>query len=90
MLIMRLLMHWCTEDSDVKAVVASLNFIIFNSAKYNVNGDTVAKELQQLGLPKEHSEAVSKVYLSKKDVLREVLRGQTLKRKSRDLSAASL
>jgi hypothetical protein len=67
------------EDSDVKAVVASLNFIIFNSAKYNVNGDTVAKELQQLGLPKEHSEAVSKVYLSKKDVLREVLRGQTLK-----------
>ena len=71
------------EDSDVKAVVASLNFIIFNSSKYNVNGETVAKELQQLGLPKEHSEAVSKVYLSKKDVLRDVLRGQTLKCKSR-------
>jgi COMM domain containing 4 len=39
-------------DSDIKASIAAISFILGNSAKYNVDGDTLATELQQLGLPK--------------------------------------
>jgi len=40
------------EASDIKASIAALSFILNNAAKYNVDGDTLATELQQLGLPK--------------------------------------
>lgn len=37
------------DTSDVKAVVAALNYILLNAAKYNVDERTLANELQQLG-----------------------------------------
>ena len=40
------------EESDIKASIAAISFILTNSAKYNVESDTLATELQQLGLPK--------------------------------------
>lgn len=40
------------ELSDVKACVALVEFVLVNAAKYNVNGETLSSELQQLGLPK--------------------------------------
>ena len=40
------------EESDIKASIAAISFILTNAAKYNVEGDTLAIELQQLGLPK--------------------------------------
>ena len=40
------------EDSDIKASIAAISFILTNSAKFNVESDTLASELQQLGLPK--------------------------------------
>jgi len=67
------------ETSDVKAVVAAIHFIMSNSVKYNVHPDIVAKELQQLGLPKEHAETLSRTYVSKKDVLREEFIEKSLK-----------
>lgn len=39
-------------DSDVKAVIAALDFIVTNGAKYNVDAAVLVTELQQLGLPK--------------------------------------
>ena len=40
------------ETSDIKASVAALSFMLTSGAKYNVNGDILSNELQQLGLPK--------------------------------------
>ncbi len=39
-------------ESDVKACIAVLHFFIASSAKFDVEESTLARELQQLGLPK--------------------------------------
>ena len=43
---------------ELKGVVAALHFILTCSARYDVAEETLALELQQLGLPKEHTEAL--------------------------------
>ncbi|KAK3096181.1 hypothetical protein FSP39_024124 [Pinctada imbricata] len=50
------------ETGDVKASVAALSFVLSSAAKYAVDGETLANELQQLGLPKEHSTSLCKTY----------------------------
>jgi len=67
------------ERSDVKAAIAALNFIISNSAKYNVDDATLSNELRQLGLPKEHCDALAKPYRDNIEKLREIFSQQTLK-----------
>ena len=47
------------EPADVKAVVASLQFILTSAARYDVSAEVLAQELQQLGLPREHGEALT-------------------------------
>ena len=47
------------EPADVKAVVAALHFILCSAARYDVAEDVLAQELQQLGLPREHGEAMT-------------------------------
>eukprot|EP00093_Oithona_nana_P011474 11474.XXX_482970_482521_1 [CDS] Oithona nana genome sequencing. len=52
-----------TEDAkfqinDVKAAIAALNFILATSAKYETPSDVLENELYQLGLPKEHANAL--------------------------------
>ena len=44
--------HDLTEESDIKASIAALNFIISSAAKYSVDSESLSHELQQLGLPK--------------------------------------
>ncbi len=46
------------EPHEGKGVVAALHFILTSSARYEVAEDVLAGELQQLGLPKEHAEAL--------------------------------
>ena len=53
------------DIGDIKASVAGLQFIITSAAKHGVNGETLSNELQQLGLPKEHSTTLCKSYESK-------------------------
>ena len=54
----RKLVHWLiylwllAEEGDVKASIAALHFILSSAAKYSVDGESLANELQQLGLPK--------------------------------------
>ena len=43
---------YITETGDVKASIAVLSFILCSAAKYNVDGESLSNELQQLGLPK--------------------------------------
>jgi hypothetical protein len=62
------------ENSDVKASIAALSFILSSAAKYGVDGDSLSNELQQLGLPREHSISLHKVYEDNLTKLQEYLR----------------
>ena len=37
---------------DIKASIAALAVILSSAARYNVDGETLSSEMQQLGLPK--------------------------------------
>eukprot|EP00322_Chrysochromulina_rotalis_P025276 CAMPEP_0115850046 /NCGR_PEP_ID=MMETSP0287-20121206/11763_1 /TAXON_ID=412157 /ORGANISM="Chrysochromulina rotalis, Strain UIO044" /LENGTH=174 /DNA_ID=CAMNT_0003304033 /DNA_START=103 /DNA_END=627 /DNA_ORIENTATION=+ len=50
------------ESHEAKGIVASLHFILTSSARYDVPDETLEGELQQLGLPKEHMEALVGVF----------------------------
>ena len=45
-----------------KAAIAGLDFIIANSAKYDIDENTLSLEIQQLGLPTENCDALLKSY----------------------------
>nr|XP_054749750.1 COMM domain-containing protein 4-like [Lytechinus pictus] len=62
------------ESSDVKASIAALSFILSSAAKYNVDGESLSNELQQLGLPKEHSAALSRSYGDKREKMQETFK----------------
>eukprot|EP00935_MAST-01C_sp_MAST-1C-sp1_P000120 g120.t1 len=59
--------------SDVKAAIAGLDFIIANAAKYDIDDNTLGLEIQQLGLPKENSDALLRTYRDSKEHLRQRL-----------------
>lgn len=67
------------ELSDVKASIAAISFVISSSAKYNVDGDSLSNELQQLGLPKEHATALCRAYADSLEKLHVVFEAQSLK-----------
>uniref|UniRef100_A0A7S3F4N2 COMM domain-containing protein n=1 Tax=Haptolina ericina TaxID=156174 RepID=A0A7S3F4N2_9EUKA len=46
------------REEDVQAVVAALNFILTSAARHDVDAGTLGDELQQLGLPREHTDAL--------------------------------
>nr|CAB3232813.1 COMM domain-containing protein 4-like [Phallusia mammillata] len=68
------------DIGDIKASVAGLEFIISSSAKHEVDGETLSNELQQLGLPKEHSTALCKTYESKSDALQQELLSKSFRK----------
>lgn len=50
------------HDMDVpKAAVACLKFLLINAVRFDTDSATFNEELQQLGLPKEHANAICKV-----------------------------
>jgi len=65
-------------ESDVKACIAVLHFFIASSAKFDVEESTLARELQQLGLPKEQSDAVARPYWENKEALQSKFLQQSL------------
>ncbi|KAF2068727.1 hypothetical protein CYY_009948 [Polysphondylium violaceum] len=65
--------------SDIKALVAAIHFIIFNSVKNDVDESTLSTELQQLGLPKEHCDSISRAFREHKEKLRSIFHNSTLK-----------
>ncbi|XP_061433490.1 COMM domain-containing protein 4 [Lethenteron reissneri] len=67
------------ESGDVKASLAVLEFVLCSAAKYNVDGNSLSSELQQLGLPKEHASALCKVYEDKQAELQDQLKSQSLR-----------
>lgn len=56
----------------------TLDFIIVSAAKYDVEDAVVGRELQQLGLPREHAEAITRSLRGSNSVLRKALGDATL------------
>eukprot|EP01133_Synstelium_polycarpum_P001510 gene1510-1761_t len=69
---------------DIKALIAAIHFIVFNAVKNDVDESTLSNELQQLGLPKEHCDSISRAFREHKDKLRSIFYNDTLKLPSLD------
>ncbi|AWP08410.1 Hypothetical protein SMAX5B_010079 [Scophthalmus maximus] len=67
------------ESGDVKASVAVLSFIFSSAAKHDVDSESLSSELQQLGLPKEHTTGLCKSYEDKHAALQDKLRETSLR-----------
>jgi len=67
------------DTEDMKACLSALQFIFSSAAKYNTDSETLSNELQQLGLPKEHSSSLCKVYSQNLDRIQEALKEQSLR-----------
>lgn len=67
------------ESGDIKASVAVLSFILSSAAKHDVDSESLSSELQQLGLPKEHTISLCKSYEDKHTALQDKLRETSLR-----------
>ncbi|XP_051548853.1 COMM domain-containing protein 4-like isoform X3 [Myxocyprinus asiaticus] len=74
-----ILLYALSESGDVKASIAVLSFILSNAAKHDVDSESLSSELQQLGLPKEHTTGLCKSYEDKHNALQEKLRESSLR-----------
>ena len=62
-----------SDVSDLKGAIAAILFMVKNAAKFDVDEYTFLQEIQQLGLPKENAEAISKQYRDAKDAIQTTL-----------------
>ncbi|XP_063053461.1 COMM domain-containing protein 4 [Engraulis encrasicolus] len=67
------------EVGDIKASIAVLSFILTSAAKHDVDSESLSSELQQLGLPKEHTTGLCKSYEDKHTALQDKLRESSLR-----------
>lgn len=64
-------MNFTYKDSLI--IISVLEFILTNSAKYDVDDLVLNQEILQLGLPQENCDSISKVFKLKKNTIREFL-----------------
>lgn len=55
--------------SDIKATVAAIAYVVTNATRYRVDAEALNAELQQLGLPKENSDGISRPFRIHRDKL---------------------
>ncbi|XP_014480547.1 PREDICTED: COMM domain-containing protein 4 [Dinoponera quadriceps] len=67
------------DVGDAKAMVAALELIFTSSARYGVSAADLSSELQQLGLPREHSTAVARLHIDHCPQITAVLSSQSLR-----------
>nr|CAH7722837.1 unnamed protein product [Callosobruchus chinensis] len=67
------------DDIDLKACIACLNFIISSTSRFNCDGNALQSELQQLGLPREHSTVIKRIVESQLKTLISTFKTQTLR-----------
>ena len=75
----RKLVDGAVTAGDVEAVIAALEYTIESAARYDVDERALGRELEQLGLPKEHADAVCKPYGKSREALREALLRGTMR-----------
>lgn len=69
------------DKNNHKSAVASLRFLIVSTVQHNAAVEIFGAELEQLGLPKEHSTAVCRVVSEHSDKIRDFLSQQSLSSK---------
>lgn len=62
------------DESQTKAVISALNFILTTATKFHTEDTTLNTELTQLGLPKENSDAIARAYRANYQAMSEVLK----------------
>ena len=72
------------EASEVKAAVAALQHILESAAKYDCDDIVLENELQQLGLPKEHTVSLCRPYKDNRETLRRALADKTFRLRGLD------
>jgi len=72
--IKKILLDLNLNEKDASIVISVLDFIFRNAAKFNIEDNYLNQELQQLGLPQEIAESISKVFKREKNNLREFLK----------------
>ena len=70
------------NNKELMAVISLLKYILTCSTIYGVNSETLSFELQQLGLPKEHSTVICKLYEDNSNNIETHLKNSSLKCKS--------
>jgi hypothetical protein len=63
--------------AGLKGSVAAIHFVVTNAAKFDLDESSLVQEIQQLGLPRENSEAIARQYREHKDLLRTRLAEQS-------------
>lgn len=67
------------SDGDISAIFAVLHHVITSAAKFDVDAPTLSLELQQLGLPRELSDALVRPYSDSRAALRDAGSRKTLR-----------
>jgi hypothetical protein len=70
-------MNFTEEEATI--ILSVLEFIIKNSAKFDVEDLILNQELQQLGLPQENADSISKVFKNQKENIRKKLNQEIFK-----------
>lgn len=69
------------KDIDLKTSVACITFILESATNFNCDPGIFSSELQQLGLPREHSQAMRKVFMDNSTALSDYLHENSLRSK---------
>lgn len=67
------------KDIDLKTSIACITFALGSAVNFNCDPGLFSSELQQLGLPREHSQAIRKVYTNHSANLAASLRSKSLR-----------
>ncbi|KAL1496471.1 hypothetical protein AB1Y20_016425 [Prymnesium parvum] len=67
------------DAAETKAVVAALHFIVTSAARHDVDSVVLGEELQQLGLPREHTDALTASFVDARQPMQRRFREQSLR-----------
>jgi len=62
------------SETESKIIFSLFDFIIRSSVKFDVTESILSNELQQLGLPQENADAITKIYKNQKENLKNKLK----------------
>ena len=66
-------------ENESRTIVAMIDFILANSAKNDIEQDTLMKELIDLGIPKENCQSICKILEQNHDKIRASLKEKVLR-----------
>lgn len=63
---------------SIKSAMSCIRFLLVSAARFQIDETTYLTEMQQLGLPQEHSSAICRVFREQKDNIQEYLTKNSL------------